>query len=681
MSIDLDPRIGLAAAVAGRAPDTALAARLDQVDPTSLTGEDLAAYVRARWALHNRAEALLLAGLRELGTAQDGHTGRLASSDEFSGDEVAGVLGCSRTAASRRLDLADDLFSRLPALGAALWSGRLDEPKVRAISEGVRDLSTDHAREAVEVVLSEAAGLPVMALRERVGEVALDLDPEWAERRRRRAEGRGRVELVANASGTATLTFADAPAPEGIASMARAEALAARLRTAGVLTPINQLRLQVGMRLLNGSTAGMTDDEVVARLTAEYHATATPTDDDPDSGPDDTGPDGGPDDSGPDDSGPDGGPHDSGPDDTGPDDTGPGGGPGADGPDGAGLPAGDPEMPAPRSPGAQGALDLPDLPDPAGRPDPVGEPEPRDGRLRHGTTEVRLRLTTALGLDQHPGTVPGYGAVTAAVARDLIAARHHGEWRIVLVDADGHLQHVLLARARPAGPLARGRAPGATRTGAIVELQVPTTLLAALNPDDHPRWALLLRELQARVADRAHTGDLGRPPDADSGPDQWRRRRPGAEADRWTRARDRHCVVPWCRRAAHRAEIDHTRDHAHGGPTVTWNLGAWCTHDHRAKHHAGWTVRQPLPGWFVIRTRAGITHTTRAPTILRPLPGPRPARAPRPLPDDGWPDHRPDDEDDWRRRFAAELGGTRATRNDPPPRPPAALDPDGPPPF
>ena len=176
MSIDHDLGAGLSAALAGCEPDAGLVDALDDLDPTTLTGEDLAAYVRARWRVHNRAEAQLLWGLRELGTAQDGHTGRLASSDEFSGDEVAAVLGCSRTAASRRLDLAEDLFSRLPALGAALWDGRLDEPKVRAISELTTDLSVDHARHAVAVVLPEAAGLPVMALRERLAEVVLALD-------------------------------------------------------------------------------------------------------------------------------------------------------------------------------------------------------------------------------------------------------------------------------------------------------------------------------------------------------------------------------------------------------------------------------------------------------------------------------------------------------------------------
>lgn len=323
---------------------------------------------------------------------------------------------------------------------------------------------------------------------------------------------------------------------------------------------------------------------------------------------------------------------------------------------------------------------------------------------------MRLRLTTALGLDQHPASVPGYGAITAPVARELVARRHHGEWRVVLTDPDGHLQHVLLARRRPPRPRgsdrARGRTPGATRTGAIVELQVPTTMLAALDPGDHGDWAPLLRELRRRLRDLVAHGHLGRPPDADSGPDQWVRRRPGAEADRWIRVRDRHCVAPHCRGHAHRAEIDHTRGHASGGPTLTWNLGAWCTHHHRVKHLAGWRVRQPSPGRFVIRTRAGVTHTTRPTRILEPLPGPRPAAEPRPLPDDGWADDGwpddgwPDDpsDDDWpddgspddgRRHDALGPGRTPPTAPGPARRPEPAPstvsartpDLDDPPPF
>ena len=164
-------------------------------------------------------------------------------------------------------------------------------------------------------------------------------------------------------------------------------------------------------------------------------------------------------DEGPQDEGPDG-PDDPGPDYPGPD-------------DGPRAPT---ERSAPTGPDEQGVLDL-RTPTGALAHPPLDVPERRPGRLREGTVEVRLRLKTALGLDAHPGTVPGYGAVLAADARSMILRRLDGEWRVVLTD-DGHLQHVLLARRRPPDPRGRHRTRG--RSAAIVELQVPTTVLAAL---------------------------------------------------------------------------------------------------------------------------------------------------------------------------------------------------------
>ena len=454
------------------------------------------------------------------------------------------------------------------------------------------------------------------------------------------------------------------------------------MRHLGVLTPIAVLRLQVGLRLLDGSTAGMDDRTIALLLAAEHHAQNTA--DDPDEGPDDTG------DDGPGDDGPDDGPGDDGPDD----------GLGrrarmtartTAAPTTSALAGPALHRVAPTTPGQLTTTPsrpfLAALTVGAGRPRPPRPPRPagrsrtrgaaRPARHRPGPDPGRLRrgpapVTTALGLDEHPGSVPGYGAVLAGDARSLALRHRDGEWRVVLTDDQGRLQHVLLARRRPRrppGPRGRHRARG--RRASIVELQVPTTLLAALDPDDHPDWAPLLRELQQRLAD---LDGPGAPPDHNAGPDDRARRRPGAELDRWIRVRDRHCVAPWCRRPAHKADLDHTLAHARGGPTSSWNLGAWCTHDHRAKHHADWTVRQPRPGRFVIRTRAGITYTRHPKRITDPLPAPRPAAAPRPLPDDGWVDDRTDDIDpDW---FQEATEKTRPT-----PTTPIRTSYDGDPPF
>ena len=221
--------------------------------------------------------------------------------------------------ASRRLDLADDLFGRLPEVGDALRSGWLDEPKAQRFCEWTRDLADDHARHVCLELLPEAPELPVGELIRRIEETAAALDPEWAKRRQKRAEKNARVILSPNPSGTATLSICDVNAVDGLSMRDRVDALAAAVRGLGVLIPVGALRAAVAARLLDGSVAGLDDRQVALRLAAEYRdprppgpTTArgrpttrgptipAPTIPDPD--------DSGPDDSGPDDSEPDDGP-------------------------------------------------------------------------------------------------------------------------------------------------------------------------------------------------------------------------------------------------------------------------------------------------------------------------------------------------------------------------------------
>ncbi|MDD7968369.1 HNH endonuclease signature motif containing protein [Actinomycetospora lemnae] len=721
MSIDHDLRPGLAAELDALAPGAELVAALERLSPAALTGEDLAAYLRACQRATSRGVARLLDGMHHLGRAQADRVDRRDGLDEFSGDEVAAVLGWGRTMTSRRLDLADDLQDRLPDVGDALWHGAIDEYKATRFSEGTCDLADDHARHVCRVLLPEAAELPPAELARRIEQVATALDPEWAARRAARAEKNARVILSPNPTGTATFSVCDIAAPSGLAMRDRCDALAAAVRHLGVLTPIGSLRAQVAERLLDGSVAGLDDHKVALLLAAEYHEhnrpdSSTTTDDasaaqEPDherdqcsddhhgsdNGPGDDGRGRG--DQGPDDDGPDDGPDD---DDPGRDDDGPGddepdddpddrsGGPVADGAedeacsdaDGVGKALAPADHPC-----EQGVLDLPDLADlPApALPPTIEGADPGPGRPRCGTSELRLRLTTALGLDDLPATVPGYGNLLAHHARTMLTAHHSGEWRIVLADDEGRLQHVLLARRRPRRPVqppeprGRGRVEQCT---AIVELQVPTTLAAALDPRAHPAWSGFIAEVQRRLDELGGHSPAG-PYETTA---DHLRRRPRVEIDRWVRVRDRHCVAPGCRRSARRADLDHTLDWACDGITSHTNLGVLDRHHHRAKHVAGWKVDQPSPGLFAFRTRAGVHHTTHPKRIIEPLPRPRPARRPRPLPDDGPVvdpgldlSHESDaaEEDAWRRRFLRRTGMTAETTSTPPPR---HAD-DDPPPF
>ncbi|MGY1843995.1 HNH endonuclease signature motif containing protein [Modestobacter sp. SYSU DS0875] len=90
--------------------------------------------------------------------------------------------------------------------------------------------------------------------------------------------------------------------------------------------------------------------------------------------------------------------------------------------------------------------------------------------------------------------------------------------------------------------------------------------------------------------------------------------RPGAELDRFVRARDRRCRFPGCRRRVPcGGELDHAvayRD----GPTSAANLTGYCTTDHRGKHQApGWRHELAADGALTVTIPTGLTAVTTPP--------------------------------------------------------------------
>lgn len=92
---------------------------------------------------------------------------------------------------------------------------------------------------------------------------------------------------------------------------------------------------------------------------------------------------------------------------------------------------------------------------------------------------------------------------------------------------------------------------------------------------------------------------------------------PSLSQRRFLLARDQHCRFPGCRVAAHRCDIDHTRDHAKGGATATDNLGHLCRGHHMLKHHGGWSVKQHPGGTLEWRSPTGRVYTDRPPSRVR----------------------------------------------------------------
>jgi hypothetical protein len=238
--------------------------------------------------------------------------------------------------------------------------------------------------------------------------------------------------------------------------------------------------------------------------------------------------------------------------------------------------------------------------------------------------EVRVGLTTLIGLDERPGEIPGLGPVLAPVARAVVARQLRGaEWRFAVTDDDGHLLLAGVTRHRPSGLHPRTKSVGAGRCrGGIVELHVSASQLARLAAECHSPegqvsgWAAVVADIATRYAGR-HAVLAGL--DERSGD-----RFPAAALARHIQVRDRTCSHPGCRRPARRCDLDHTRDHARGGPTVRANLGPGCARHHRFKHELGWRLAQPHPGLFEWTSPLGQIYRTRGEPIAPPLPEPLP---------------------------------------------------------
>jgi hypothetical protein len=625
----------LAAALAGL--------NLDRVPGLGLTYV-LAA--RDRQANHERGELLVTIGRLLRHGLPAAAAAVLPEPNEFAADEVRAVLRLTRSAATRLCELAWDLQRRLPAVLAAMREGRLDQPRAQVFSTWTGGLSREHTHAILVELLPGAHELTTGELIEAIARLAIALDPEWIRRRYERALRRRRVIGKRNPDGTATLTGHDLPFDEVAAACARLDALATAAKAAGHPDRLDHLRVELYLGMLTGRYTHLSDQEILTTLHAtartrpdttdsahQHHHNSDPDRGDPDdSDPDDSdgdpdsgggdpdvhgggndggngrpGPGGPPDDEGPEDESPDDDgpddedPTDEGTDGDGPDDEAPDDSPDDEGPDDGGL---NDECPdGSRGGGSSGGV--------------VG---------RRGGLRLWAGLATLMGADQRPAELLGWGPVHAELACDL--ARSLRSWWVVLTGADGAPQAIVPIRRRPTAAAA---AAGVRRAGEVW-LQIDPgglRLLAAAARIGlvEPGWAAILAEITTRL-EATPAG----PPNADPAA-----RLPGAALRRWIHIRDRRCQFPGCRAPAHRADTDHSIEHARGGATTDAGLASACRHDHRLRHEGGWTIEHTEPGQVTWISPLGRRYRTRPPPGLLDLPEPRPGaideRDPEPDPE------------------------------------------------
>lgn len=192
------------------------------------------------------------------------------------------------------------------------------------------------------------------------------------------------------------------------------------------------------------------------------------------------------------------------------------------------------------------------------------------------------------------------------------------------------LSDLLLTGAPALDPTAYGDGPGTL--GAIrAQVQVIVPALTLLGADEGPVDLVGRAPIDAATARclAAETHSLARvlTDPVDGTVIAVDRYRTAGPQRRFLRARDQHCRFPGCRRAAIRCEIDHTIDHARGGPTALWNLAHLCQRHHSMKQFTAWRVRQRPGGILEWTSPTGRLYREDAPVppvafVMSPAPPP-----------------------------------------------------------
>jgi len=270
--------------------------------------------------------------------------------------------------------------------------------------------------------------------------------------------------------------------------------------------------------------------------------------------------------------------------------------------------------------------------------------------LRAGVVELLVPLDTLTGRSNAPGTLAGYGPVTAEIARQVAAAyatdsaardttelaataavaggivapAPNIQWRYRVYDRDGTLLHCGTLRTRPDLHTTNGSTepfsfPGTdpAQDAAAAPARTDWNGQAVARGEDRSmqpgngrarrgskargpgrqRRQRSRRVLRCRLVNRSGPNSRRPEPCPPRQADETARF-PNTPLRRWIAARDTTCRAPGCTTPARSCDVDHTIEHADGGPTRHDNLGELCRHHHRLKGEGGFKLEQPEPGHF-----------------------------------------------------------------------------------
>ncbi len=218
-----------------------------------LSDDELVGLLCAARRLSSWQAGMELAAVGELDARRRAQAARPGSSQvgERVSEELAATLMLTARSADSLLGLARQV-ARIPAVRAGLLAGQIDRARAEVFASELSGLDDAMAAAVGAAFCREAVSMTTGQLRAALRAMVLALDPEAVRRRAERARGEARVEAWQESSGNGALAGRELPAAEMIAADKRIDAIARKLRCAGVPGSLEQLRAAVFVALLTG---------------------------------------------------------------------------------------------------------------------------------------------------------------------------------------------------------------------------------------------------------------------------------------------------------------------------------------------------------------------------------------------------------------------------------------------
>ncbi|SFH02979.1 HNH endonuclease [Actinopolymorpha cephalotaxi] len=233
-----------------------LAVLLASVDRGVCNGFEVEERARAWRRLIGWAEAECLAEVNELAYAEPGMPDepaqRSPEMDPMTQAVLEPLLRWSGYHASWYLALALTL-PRLPRTRAALASGQLELPDVRAIVDRITDAKPDLWDAIEDAIFPKVLELRGGLLRAKVEAEVVKADPEAAGKRHRAARTGRNVAIWPAVDGVADLAIRGLSADQAAEAYGYIDAIARAVKSAGDPRKLSQLRADVAYSLLSGS--------------------------------------------------------------------------------------------------------------------------------------------------------------------------------------------------------------------------------------------------------------------------------------------------------------------------------------------------------------------------------------------------------------------------------------------